>query len=190
MLRNELFRGCVLTLHASGLVPREILRFHRRVDLREWEPGACWEWTGARDADGYGQLHMHVGDRKRTLKAHRVAFVIKHGQLESRDCVLHSCHNPACCNPDHLRIGTHARNMRDRREAGRYGRPHQSRLTKAEVVRMRERYAEVRNIKDVAAEFGRTRSCVGRVVHGRVWRDAGGPIVPAGLFGPRRPKSA
>lgn len=35
--------------------------------------------------------------------------------------ILHSCDNPRCCNPEHLRIGTHQDNMNDKVSRGRSG---------------------------------------------------------------------
>ncbi len=72
-------------------------------------PGACWEWRGTL-VKRYGVLQV---DKKRH-KAHRLALVWLGGERDSSNgvlSVLHSCDNPKCCNPEHLRFGTHQENM-------------------------------------------------------------------------------
>jgi len=76
----------------------------------------CWEWTGALNEKGYGL----VGVDGRTPKAHRVAWELTHGPIPDDACVLHRCDNPACCNPDHLFLGSRADNNADMLAKGRH----------------------------------------------------------------------
>ena len=82
----------------------------------------CWLWEGAMNARGYGV----VGILHRTWIASRVSYVLHVGPLPTSKasdrqghCVLHNCDNPACVNPDHLRIGTMLDNIHDMIERGR-----------------------------------------------------------------------
>jgi len=77
----------------------------------------CWCWRHTKNADGYG-VCSHV-------LAHRIALVLSGRVLLQSDCVLHSCDNPPCCNPHHLRVGTRLENTDDCRKRGRmrYGFP-------------------------------------------------------------------
>lgn len=79
----------------------------------------CREWSGYRRRNGYGQTRY----RGETQPAHRAAFKDWWGiELPSWLCVLHNCpggDNRACCNPDHLWVGTRGDNNRDREEKGR-----------------------------------------------------------------------
>lgn len=68
----------------------------------------CWYWIGALNHDGYGQLSI----KREVFRAHRLSYSIHKGDLEGKQ-VLHSCDNPACVNPDHLRLGTQRDNMGD-----------------------------------------------------------------------------
>ncbi len=76
----------------------------------------CWRWKGYRNSDGYGQ---YTARGLGTLLAHRVAFELSKGPIPAKAVVRHACDNPACCNPLHLLIGSHADNVRDRDERGR-----------------------------------------------------------------------
>lgn len=83
----------------------------------------CIEWDKSRNIkDGnrldYGQVR--VGDKMK--KAHRVAWESAHGPIPDGLLVLHKCDNPPCVNVEHLYLGTHADNARDRESRGR-GRP-------------------------------------------------------------------
>lgn len=53
---------------------------------------------------------------------HRVVY-IEHNKVTMSSIaglsVRHTCDNPRCINPEHLVLGTHADNMRDRTERGR-----------------------------------------------------------------------
>jgi len=79
----------------------------------------CWEWKGHRDSNGYGR----VGGDKRAYFAHRVSAAIHYRfDLESKKVIMHTCDNPPCVNPWHLRIGTHRDNWQDAKKKGRLTR--------------------------------------------------------------------
>lgn len=75
----------------------------------------CWEWTGSKDRDGYGRIR--IGDRP--VMAHRVSYEMHHGEIPDGAVVMHSCDNPACVRPTHLKIGSQADNITDRHLKGR-----------------------------------------------------------------------
>ena len=79
-------------------------------------PTKCWEWQGDADEDGYGRIRVN-GQR---FRAHRLAFFFGNGRHPADDLlVLHSCDNPRCINPDHLREGTVQNNHDDMYERNR-----------------------------------------------------------------------
>lgn len=100
------------------------MRFWGKVDKRG--PKECWPWTATKLPQGYG-IVSSAGIGKRLKKpypvgAHRVAYWLTHGGDFPVDpvCVLHSCDNPSCCNPAHLRLGDRQENSDDKMRRGRY----------------------------------------------------------------------
>lgn len=79
------------------------------------DDNGCWVWTGSRMPTGYGDFRM---DRKH-FSAHRAAFAAFIGAIPPGMHVLHKCDVKACCNPEHLFIGTNLDNIRDSQAKGR-----------------------------------------------------------------------
>lgn len=80
----------------------------------------CIEWDKSRNIKNgnrldYGQVR--VGNKM--MKAHRVAWVKAFGEIPQGMLVLHRCDNPSCVNPDHLFLGTHSDNAKDREQKNR-----------------------------------------------------------------------
>lgn len=89
-------------------------RFEEKVTP---EPNTgCWLWTACGTTDGYGQIK--VG--KDMVRAHRVAWTLYRGAIPDGMHILHRCDTPPCVNPDHLYLGTHQQNMKDRSSRGRH----------------------------------------------------------------------
>lgn len=99
----------------------------RLLSRRRITAGGCWEWTASRFPDGYGQ----VSYKDWPYRVHRVAAALwlgfREGLLKSTDgltadmsIVLHTCDNPICFNPAHLRVGTMRENIEDRDAKGRH----------------------------------------------------------------------
>lgn len=87
-------------------------KFHQY--FRPGLPDECWEWQGSLTLLKYGMINL----RNEHIMAHRVSFVLAGGSLVD-PVVLHKCDNPPCCNPAHLRNGTHGDNVRDMMSKGR-----------------------------------------------------------------------
>jgi hypothetical protein len=100
---------------------RALARFMSKID--DSNGTGCWEWTGSMMDGGYGQFfYGSIQGKERNGKAHKAAWVLLKGPVPEGMLVLHKCHNRRCCNPDHLYLGTHMDNMKDRDEAGRTSR--------------------------------------------------------------------
>ena len=85
-------------------------RFWSKVD-RSRGPDDCWPWTAFVHL-GYGKF----GVAGRVVGAHRMAYLLANGSIPEGLFVLHApviCHNRACCNPAHLRVGTARDNYQD-----------------------------------------------------------------------------
>lgn len=81
-------------------------------------PDACWPWPGHTDKDGYPLATMDY----KTYGVHRLMLSWYTGT--DGVMALHSCDNPICCNPNHLRWGTAKDNADDRdiRQRGMHGK--------------------------------------------------------------------
>ena len=134
-----------------------------------YEPNSgCWLWTGRANSSGYGVIP--AGNQR--LLAHRQAYLLYRGTIPDGLLVLHSCDQPACCCPDHLRVGTNLDNMRDKVERHRcqasvpksQGENHYaSRLTNKAVADIRTRRMTQMNF---AALYGVSISTINRAMHG------------------------
>ena len=108
-------------------------------------PNGCWEWTKAKDYDGYG-ITTYNG---KIVGAHRLSYLSFNGPIAQGLFVCHSCDNPSCCNPSHLWLGTNQENQIDNRDKGRKcGRPKigQSIMTPDGQFSSRKEAAEFYNI--------------------------------------------
>lgn len=103
-------RGVPLTALAGSTLTHQ-QRFWQKVTKTE----GCWIWTGAKNDHGYGQLWTD----KKLDYAHRISYRFAHGSIPEGAHIDHTCHNPACVKPTHLRTVTEKQNGENRRGGNR-----------------------------------------------------------------------
>lgn len=75
----------------------------------------CWIWIGGKDKDGYGKIKRYG----KNIRAHRLFYEHHVGSIPEGLFVIHSCDNPSCVNPKHLRPATQLENEQDKDNKGR-----------------------------------------------------------------------
>ena len=150
-------------------VARRVTEFWSRVS--QGKPDDCWPWTGYTE-DGYGRYFFGG----RMVGAHELAVTFTTGErrADSLD-TCHSCNNPICCNPRHLRFDTRRSNVEDMDAAGRRVNT-TPRLTAEKVETIRIRRAHGAKQQDLADDYGVTNGLISQIVRGRRWASAPGPI--------------
>ena len=156
---------------------RDVVRFWSKVD-RSGGPEACWPWTSARTAGGYGVMSI----RQVVFFAHRLAVFLATASDPGEHHVLHACDNPRCVNPAHLSLGTHDDNMADASVRGRFPigprasalrcgeRNGQAKLTERAVLDVRRRAAAGEPYTEIAKRFAVSGDAIGLCVRGRTWK--------------------
>lgn len=134
-------------------------------------PEGCWGWLGAKSR-GYGVLSVGSNCRgtKRAVYAHRFSWEKRFGPIPLGAFVLHKCDNPACCRPEHLFLGSHEDNMRDRSEKNRVPRGehhHGARLTEKIVKEIR---SAAETHAALATQYGVTETAIEKIINRRTWR--------------------
>lgn len=132
----------------------------------------CWPWLGAKTAmGGYGKATW----RRKSVNAHRLAWILAKGTIPSGLFVCHKCDNPPCCNPAHLFLGTAAENNADKVSKGRSrngSRSHLAKLTEGQVREIKQRVLDGGLFHhELAVEYGVSPGTITAIATEAVWKD-------------------
>lgn len=150
----------------------------------------CRLWTGATFGNGYGQIKVTIGGRRRAVRVHRLVFGLfksdRHGDIppgvpppeawrSGGLDVLHTCDTPLCCELNHLYEGTAKHNAEDRerrkrRTPARGHRNGSAKLSEADVQTIRGLLASGVSQSECARRFGVSVHPIHQVAHGRTWQ--------------------
>lgn len=139
------------------------------------KPDECWKWISYTDDGGYGRYHnKKFKNKSGNQKAHRLAWIYTNGKIPEGLKVLHHCDNPPCCNPKHLFLGTQTDNVIDMVIKKRHMRGVNQIDAKLNSMQVKEaRLLRKRGymIKEIAALYELSDSCMGRVVARKSYQD-------------------
>lgn len=132
---------------------------------------SCWIWIGCILKKGkHGQFRTDKGLR---ILAHRYSYIIHKGPIPDLMCVLHTCDNPPCINPDHLFLGDRIINNKDRRKKNRdaFGERHGlSKLKDSQVIEIRKQYLQGIKPKQLALHYKIAVRTMYYILNNKTWR--------------------
>lgn len=134
------------------MTPLEIAKFWSKVEIKG--PNDCWIWHGRTGHKKYGRFNH--------TSAHRTAYLLLVGDVPDGLLMLHNCDTPLCCNPKHLRPGTHQDNSDDCVSRGRIAhgeRNGRTKITTDQAAYIRENPDRLKG-RQLAEKFGIAQSTV------------------------------
>lgn len=131
----------------------------------------CWEWQGSL-SHGYGQISY----KKKTVRTHRLSYLLFKGEIPDNLIVCHSCDNKKCVKPDHLWLGTWKDNMQDKVRKGRQGhhgiigeKATNAKFTNKQVLEIKAKIKKGIRQADIAREYNVSRRYIHNIKFGLTW---------------------
>lgn len=144
------------------MIPQsKIDAFWARVD----KSGDCWIWTGPTNVHGYGVV-SGFGKNK---GAHRVAYLLGHGEIPEGAFICHHCDVAGCVRGSHLYAGNARTNNWDRFDRGTFenyprGALHPSKFAAHPKQLTRAALASIQLWRDARADLGLTQAGLARAL--------------------------
>jgi len=129
----------------------------------------CWDWVRSTIGGGYGVITW----KRQHIHAHRLSYELINGPIPDGLHVLHSCDNPKCCNPEHLRVGTVKENMQDMRERmrGTLGeKSSKSKLKNEDVIKILGMIEDGLSLAEIARRYSMDSQAISQIKYGKSWR--------------------
>lgn len=143
------------------------------IDRNTRKEGDCLIWTGALNVEGYGSMQLcgrHMG-------AHKAAYMLANfcDVDDETDVICHKCPNKHrhCVSPDHLYLGTHEDNARDRKKDGteRVGSKNGNAVLTEDQVKqiVSELLSKKFKHEDIAKKYKVSQAAIQRIKSGKTW---------------------
>jgi hypothetical protein len=150
--------------HYGGKPPKEI----------KWlitENGCHICTSHSKTKDGY--IHKRNPKTGKVEILHRMIYKEKYGEIPQGMEVCHTCDNPSCINIEHLFLGTHLDNMRDKVGKNRQHRPIGekngiSKLTEEQVKNIRN--SNEITLKKLSKKYKVSFTLIGLIKRGIAWK--------------------
>lgn len=132
----------------------------------------CVIWPFGKERFGYGKVYYEGRDQL----AHRVALLLSEGPPPVKGMhVAHDpavCSSPACINPVHLRYATAKENCEDKRVSGTLAEGSKVGTARINLSKAKAILVAPGSYREIAGEFGVSRSTVGDIKTGKTWKSA------------------
>lgn len=133
----------------------------------------CLRWPFSLNTNGYPHVRFRRDGRWAKMQVNRLVCTLAHGNPPTPAYdAAHSCGNPLCCNPRHLRWATRADNLADRVEHGTDQRGERApgvKLTNASVQKIRSLQG-VMSTSAIAQLFGVTQGLISQIHLRKIWK--------------------
>lgn len=146
-------------------------RFWSKVNILE--ENDCWNWLAGGRGVGYGCFKYNG----KAIDSHRMAWFLTYGEFPNL-LVCHSCDNRACCNPNHLFLGTYSDNAKDAFKKGRRKAPenktrgenrYNSKLKDRDVIEIKNLLNNGIGGSELARKFNVTRGLISNIKTKKAW---------------------
>jgi len=146
-------------------------RFFSKVNPVPNENG-CWEWIASCRNYWDGQLHY----KGKWYSAPRLSYEMHKGKIPVGLHVCHTCDNPKCVNPEHLWLGTHQDNMKDRMIKKRGNVPKGekckgAKLSELQITEIRDKHKKGITQTALGKEYKVTQSAIWYAVQNKTWKE-------------------
>jgi hypothetical protein len=151
----------------SPLIDRFLRRVNKQGKKVSEELGHCWEWTGGKYNNGYGQLLYTTWGEHTT---HRWSYkYYSEEEIPEGYEVCHACDNRLCVNPDHLTAEPKQENIIQMRE--RHVKPFGRAFTREQVAEIKQLREGGMIYKDIATKYGVNRRTIERIFTGQYYQE-------------------
>ena len=131
------------------------------------DKNGCWNCISHfKNKKGY----PHITINNKSTRLSRYMYESYRGEIPEGKIIMHLCDNPSCINPDHLKIGTHTENIKDRDNKGRAIKGEKCHNSKLKEKDIREIRISTLSTKELSIKFNVSDSNIRDIRNRKAWK--------------------